>query len=58
MRTHGLSGTYGAGCRCADCREAARVHRQVYRLKAKGTWRPAVLDIDDAIDIIAEVLAG
>ena len=36
-RTHGTVSCYANGCRCDDCREAARL----YRRAIKGSWRPA-----------------
>lgn len=32
-RTCGLVSTYNRGCRCDECREAARLHRRKYRRK-------------------------
>lgn len=39
-RTHGLVSCYQAGCRCDDCRRAARLYRQKYRPPSmRGTVR-------------------
>ena len=53
--THGCYSTYAVGCRCVQCRQANSDH--TYE-RVHGHKRPVILDISDAIDMIAEVLIG
>lgn len=41
MSAHGTRQRYGAGCRCADCKEAQRLYQRRYlERKANGETRP------------------
>lgn len=42
-RTHGKRGTYQAGCRCADCREANRLYQQA--ATARRSQDPRLADV-------------
>jgi WhiB family transcriptional regulator, redox-sensing transcriptional regulator len=45
VRTHGLLGTYVAGCHCPDCKEACRVEKAQRRLEE----RLAMCDTDEEL---------